>query len=509
MDWMTRVATWRSSALAVARRINASWIVFENVPGLLSITSDDSPPEGDAPDDLDEGEEREVVQEYECDRDSGFWTFLTTLSECRYGWAYRSLDAQWFGVAQRRERVFAVGHLDNWTGPAAVLFEPESLRGDRPPSRGARQEPPAGALGSAQGGSDDNDARAHHIIAGTLSHNGKAAGSATSQDATSGLLVPTDESGDPISFDWQVTGTERSYIHDRPGATRALTANKTLAVAYGGNDTRGPIDVSTAINAHGGPHGRLDFESETFITQPTWCQELADPLIAHEARTYTHEGENNFRTRNVIAFDTTQITHPENRSNPKVGDPAPTLPREGHVPAVAYSTNYLPQSSRVYDADDVGPTLQGTGLRNGNRTPAVAFKPAHYTRDKDGAPSDLVPTLQKETDRGDMDPVIAAPEMGHNGGPTMRVRRLMPVECERLQGLPDGYTAIMFNGKPAKDGPRYKALGNTMAKPVIDWIAERLGLVDQILKKGNEDGTAGKEHGGEARLNPKDPALRR
>jgi len=54
------------------------------------------------------------------------------------------------------------------------------------------------------------------------------------------------------------------------------------------------------------------------------------------------------------------------------------------------------------------------------------------------------------------------------------VRRLMPVECERLQGFPDGYTAITYRGKPAADGPRYKALGNSMAVPVVRWIGERI-----------------------------------
>jgi DNA (cytosine-5)-methyltransferase 1 len=50
----------------------------------------------------------------------------------------------------------------------------------------------------------------------------------------------------------------------------------------------------------------------------------------------------------------------------------------------------------------------------------------------------------------------------------------MPVECERLQGFPDGYTAITYRGKPAADGPRYKALGNSMAVPVVRWIGERI-----------------------------------
>lgn len=60
----------------------------------------------------------------------------------------------------------------------------------------------------------------------------------------------------------------------------------------------------------------------------------------------------------------------------------------------------------------------------------------------------------------------------------MAVRRLTPKECERLQGFPDDYTAITYRNKPAADGPRYKALGNSMAVPVMAWIGARLAAVD-------------------------------
>ena len=65
----------------------------------------------------------------------------------------------------------------------------------------------------------------------------------------------------------------------------------------------------------------------------------------------------------------------------------------------------------------------------------------------------------------------------------MQVRRLTPRECERLQGFPDDYTLIPHRGKPAADGPRYKALGNSMAVPVMRWIGERIQMVENITKK--------------------------
>ena len=97
--------------LAIAERHRPRWIVWENVPGVLSSNGG---------------------------RDFG--TFLGALAELGYGWAYRVLDAQWFGVAQRRRRVFVVGHLGDWQRAAQVLFERESVRRDSPPSREKRKD---------------------------------------------------------------------------------------------------------------------------------------------------------------------------------------------------------------------------------------------------------------------------------------------------------------------------------------------------------------------------------
>lgn len=69
------------------------------------------------------------------------------------------------------------------------------------------------------------------------------------------------------------------------------------------------------------------------------------------------------------------------------------------------------------------------------------------------------------------------------GEPTWRVRRLTPTECERLQGFPDGYTNVPYRGKPAADGPRYKALGNSMAVNVMRWIGQRIAAVDVINRE--------------------------
>jgi len=97
--------------LSMAERFKPQWLVWENVPGVLSSNGG---------------------------RDFG--TFLSALGKIGYGFAYRVLDAQYFGVAQRRRRVFVVGHLGDWQRAAEVLFEPESLSGDSEPSRETGKE---------------------------------------------------------------------------------------------------------------------------------------------------------------------------------------------------------------------------------------------------------------------------------------------------------------------------------------------------------------------------------
>jgi DNA (cytosine-5)-methyltransferase 1 len=121
--------------LDVVRRSGARWFVYENVPGLLSS-----------------------------DGGRDFGAFLGAVGQLGFGYCYRVLDAQHFGVPQRRRRVFVVGYLGDWRPAAAVLLEPEGMRGDSPPSREAGKGV-AGAIAASTGGSDENDARDGRLIA--------------------------------------------------------------------------------------------------------------------------------------------------------------------------------------------------------------------------------------------------------------------------------------------------------------------------------------------------------
>ena len=125
--------------LAIANKYRPKWLVWENVPGVLSSNG---------------GQD--------------FASFLRGLGELGYGFAYRVLDAQYFGVAQRRRRVFVVGCLGDWRAAAAVLFERHSLSGHPAPSREERQKV-AGTIGARTGRSiGAQDAACGHMISGTL-----------------------------------------------------------------------------------------------------------------------------------------------------------------------------------------------------------------------------------------------------------------------------------------------------------------------------------------------------
>jgi DNA (cytosine-5)-methyltransferase 1 len=268
--------------LAIAKRYRPNWLVWENVPGVLSSADG---------------------------RDFG--SLLGGLAILGYGFAYRVLDAQYFGVAQRRKRVFVVGYLGDWRPAAAVFFERHSLSGHPAPSREKGQRP---------------------------------------TDSTSASPV------------------------------------------YGGSDPNTSDTVTSKwAKGSGGPAGK---ECGLFVAQP-------------------------------IAFSG-QMSNPQTDVNM-----TPTLGAKNPM-AVAFAQN---TRDEVREMPYVGALAAQPGM-----------KQTSYIRT------------------------------------AMAVRRLTPVECERLQGFPDNYTDIKPKGKATPDGPRYKALGNSMAVPVMAWIGKRIQEVDAICK---------------------------
>ncbi len=285
--------------------------------------------------------------------------------------------------------------------------------------------------------------------------------------------------------------------------------------AFGGNRTSGPLDVATAVNAKGGT-GRSDFESETFITGALQAngkaagsatQQDAEsgmliPEVTHSLRADGFDASEDGTGRGTplvpVAFNGAQdpdvsgdVTHPLGTN-------------QGQEVCVAVPKVY---DMRGNGNGDVVPNLTGDhASRPTDYTPMV-FE-ARVARNGRGAPSDIVPPLKAESGedgRGDGSPLVAfttkldnttsnhagkvyeeyAPTVSKNSAAlltNLSVRRLTPKECARLQGFPDDYLDIIFNGKPAADGNKYKALGNSMTTNVMAWIGNRIQMVDDLLR---------------------------
>jgi DNA (cytosine-5)-methyltransferase 1 len=236
---------------ALLARLKPRWFVWENVPGVFSA-----------------------------EKGTAFGSILGAFQELGYGCAFRTLDAQYFGVPQRRRRVFVVGHLGDWRRAVAALLEPESLRGDPPPSRKKKEDVAPSLAARTRGGG----------------------GLGTDHDLDGGLIPMI---ANPLMA--------RAVAFDMRGRE-------------GGAQMEGPHDTANIRAASGG-------------------------------------------------------------------------------------------SSRSYVVAQSG------------------------------------------------------------------VRRLTPKECARLQGFPDDYLDISFRGKPATDGPKYKAYGNSMAVPVMRWIGERIQMVEDLTNE--------------------------
>jgi DNA (cytosine-5)-methyltransferase 1 len=156
----------------------------------------------------------------------------------------------------------------------------------------------------------------------------------------------------------------------------------------------------------------------------------------------------------------------------EIGDPSPTI-ASSHVPAIAFDCKASGQSG--FGVGDIASTMRAMGHAgshtNGGGHQAVAFM---QNQVGDVICGDVMHSLGTNSN--------AKGRNAANVSTGWAVRRLTPRECERLQGFPDDYTLIQVRGKPAADGPRYKALGNSMAVNAMRWLGRRIESVSQIVK---------------------------
>jgi len=152
-----------------------------------------------------------------------------------------------------------------------------------------------------------------------------------------------------------------------------------------------------------------------------------------------------------------------------------------NAPTIAFTLHGSDGTTNVASSTDVAGSLRtrAPGSIENSSTTAVLQEQSVAWSGELTASTDVAGTLQRGGEGGRVDGVMT---------PQMAVRRLTPRECERLQGFPDDYTLVEYRDKLASDGPRYKALGNSMAVPVMRWIGERIAAVDAILRDGSGDG---------------------
>lgn len=428
-----------------------------------------------------------------------------------YSVAWRVLDAQYFGVPQRRRRVFVVGYLgEDWRPPFAVLFERDSLRRDFEASAKERK----GTTGKAEGDINSASWWDGGDTASTLTkHNANGAQRMPDKDNFGALLqsCPYQKNVSMDGFNFEMYSGECKEVS--PCLQKDRAKDTLVYPSHGA----GPCAKQTTIAV---------IESNgTFYVGSNWCNTPQQTC----PRKDLPSGVGYELCKSVC----NQNAHAEVDACQKAGKNANggTLYLVGHTYCcdncksvmAAYGIKdvvigKLPegfsfeaptkhgtlciQGSMLGREDKNGP--QGSGLNDEvsftlNKTDkhAVVYDTTQITSPQNG--SNPQPELCHSLAKGQHVPLVTLPEVvaceqadtitiGANqttGRPgdiaaiNAIARRLTPLECERLQGFPDNHTAI----PGAKDGPRYAAIGNSMAVPVMKWIGERIAMMDKIMKE--------------------------
>ena len=341
--------------------------------------------------------------------------------------AWRVLDAQYFGVAQRRRRVFVVASARNDINPTEVLFEFEGVRRDIAPSRQARKVTP------------------------TISSSG------------TGVSRVGFNCEDEWFIETPVTG---AVYENHPTDSRVKELK----------------DVSSTVRARWGTGGG----NTPMVTQTTDNQNVVGALDTEcGGSKLTHQSVKNGHivAARMVSFGEYSVDGTASAMKARDWKDATDL--------VAQPLSYdMKQHHNPQPSDTVQLTTNNCTFVRGD-TPLVqpiAF-PSTMSGTQHASAEDVAPSM------GAANPTaVVAPTLTASNDPSrspqstevtnqvaaihsvsMAVRRLTPTECERLQGFPDGYTNIPWRkAAESPDGPRYKALGNSWAVPVVAWIGQRI-----------------------------------
>jgi DNA (cytosine-5)-methyltransferase 1 len=403
---------------------------------------------------------------------------------------WRTLDAQHFGVPQRRRRIFALADFGNWESRGPILFERESVFGDIAKSGEKRKETPTDARGCLASGSGTPR------VAGTLDTE-CGGGKLTHQSVANGHIIthPQDSTSGTLTARMMNALGARDV---EEGAVMPVTVwQPNLSAPLSARDYKGPgtdgINEETTNNMvvydTVGALCARDYKGvgNQFVDEGKVIPAIALQGGGETSQNSQGSGWNedvsftlNSVDKHGVAYPINTMTcqgRPSDDRNPRMGlgvgedgDPQNTL-SSSHHHAVAFTQNDGGRDA----TENTAPTLRSGG-DGGIPQSAVAYTAAF--KSGQGAKSRSIGYSEK------VSPTLPS-NAGGNTAPavmtSMQVRRLTPKECERLQGFPDDFTKIPYRKKDASDcpdGPRYKALGNSMAVPVMRWIGERINQAD-------------------------------
>lgn len=413
------------------------WFIWENVPGVFSSWSDAK--------DCREGE-KEIGETWECDQTNDFETFISEVQKLGYGICWRILDAQHFGVPQRRRRVFVVGYLGDWRPPYRVLFEPEGLRGDIEKSESKGK----GTAGEAK-----------NSFGETVS-GGAVFPTLTAAQGSKQWLG----NQEAFSGDYFIKQDKELIVH---GTQDPCVSNKAFYLGRNNGGENALLQKAATEDENNKYYEREIYRAEHCCNQcdcgqyderfDNFCSEYVDVGYCPEKIGEVHE---NLQRR---TNDEVKAVHENQRAEVSLNDTVGSLKTGGGKPGQGYPCLF--RYSKSHRDTHVDQRIYSDGTTNTLNT-------------GDGCSNQSTQNVVCES--------IRLAQTGSNGQAVRDhgsiVRKLTPLECERLQGFPDNWTKIPYRGKDKDQcpkGARYKAMGNSMAVPVMKWIGERLNWVDQNL----------------------------
>lgn len=461
--------------------------VYENVPGLLSTKDNAFGCLIGALAGCDEAPETET----------GKWPKAGYVCGEARRVGYRVIDAQYFGVAQRRRRIFLVAvpcELVERVGerlcPSEVLSLRESLLGN-PPTRSQSWEGTAASTETGAGSSVFPCIDAN--VDAKWGSDQWVEGGYSILEQPVFLDRAAYNQGQNAQYKPQIT---------QDGVASSMVARGPAAVMWSASDQAGAerlVESAGTLNCNRGQKGGWVAP----LAFKPWQSEAAGGTFATEEFSPTLQAQNNGSTAvPAVAFKPSHFTRGKDGKPDEVTPPLSADADKGDQDTVGCATGQITHALTTRAAceedgkanDGLGITEEGTGPLQRCNTPAVAFdttqvtSPKNYSNPKPGDPCHPlaagahVPAVAfKESQSGCRESDVHATIDANKGSRrqegvfgAMQVRRLTPKECEYLQGFPADHTNVTFRKKPAADGPRYRALGNSMAVPCMVWLGHRI-----------------------------------